>query len=40
MEKDDIRLRIPNPHQREISKELLLNLLKEADISRDTWKNL
>jgi predicted RNA binding protein YcfA (HicA-like mRNA interferase family) len=40
MKKDDIRLRIPNPHQREIGKELLSDILKEAEISRDTWERL
>jgi predicted RNA binding protein YcfA (HicA-like mRNA interferase family) len=40
MKNDIIRLRIPNPHQREIGRELLLRILKEADISRETWEKL
>jgi len=40
MKKDTIRLRIPNPHQREIGKDLLISILKEAGINRETWERL
>jgi predicted RNA binding protein YcfA (HicA-like mRNA interferase family) len=38
--KGDLRLRIPNPHQSEISRELLVRILKQAEISRDMWERL
>jgi predicted RNA binding protein YcfA (HicA-like mRNA interferase family) len=40
MLKDNITLRIPNPHQSDIGKELLARLLKQAMIERDEWENL
>jgi len=35
-----IRLRIPNPHQQKIGKELLSRILKQAGINRRDWENL
>jgi predicted RNA binding protein YcfA (HicA-like mRNA interferase family) len=40
MKKGTLRLRIPNPHQHEIGRDLLLSILKEAEISRETWEKL
>lgn len=40
MLKDVIRLRIPNPHQKDIGKELLSRILKQAGIDKDTWEKL
>ena len=40
MIKGEVRLRIPNPHQKDIGKELLSRILKQAKISRDTWERL
>jgi phosphoenolpyruvate carboxylase len=40
MVKDDITIRIPNPHQAEIGRELLLRILRQAGISRDDWEKL
>ena len=40
MIKGDLRLRIPNPHQGEIGKELLSRILKQAGISREDWEKL
>lgn len=40
MQKGTLRLRIPNPHQGEISKELLSRLLKQANVSREEWESL
>jgi len=37
MIKDDIVLTLPNPHKNEISADLLLRLLKQADINRNEW---
>lgn len=31
---------IPNPHQRDIGKSLLLEILKQADVSREDWETL
>ena len=40
MVKGDLRIRIPNPHKKDISKNLLKLILKEAKISKDTWEKL
>jgi predicted RNA binding protein YcfA (HicA-like mRNA interferase family) len=40
MIKDQVRLTIPNPHQDDISKNLLSRLLSQANISRDEWEKL
>ncbi len=40
MIKGEVRLRIPNPHQRDIGKELLARILNQAKISRDIWERL
>ena len=40
MLKDKLRLTLPNPHQQEISQSLLTRILKQADISKETWENL
>ena len=36
----DVTLRIPNPHQTEIGKELLARILRQANIGRDEWEAL
>jgi len=33
------RLTIPNPHKKEIGAELLVKILKQADITREEWLN-
>jgi predicted RNA binding protein YcfA (HicA-like mRNA interferase family) len=38
--KGEIRLILPNPHQGEISKDLLARILRQANISRDEWEKL
>jgi predicted RNA binding protein YcfA (HicA-like mRNA interferase family) len=38
--KGNLRLTLPNPHIREISKELLSRILKQAGISHEEWENL
>jgi predicted RNA binding protein YcfA (HicA-like mRNA interferase family) len=40
MVKGSLRVDIPNPHQGDISRGLLLAVLKQAGISRDEWEDL
>jgi predicted RNA binding protein YcfA (HicA-like mRNA interferase family) len=40
MVRGNLRLTLPNPHQGEISKDLLSRILKQAGISRDEWEKL
>lgn len=40
MKKDRLKVRVPNPHQGEISKNLLIRILKQADVEKDTWEDL
>jgi predicted RNA binding protein YcfA (HicA-like mRNA interferase family) len=40
MIRGEITLRIPNPHQSDIGKELLIRILKQAKIDKETWENL
>ncbi|MEN9221170.1 MAG: type II toxin-antitoxin system HicA family toxin [Thermostichus sp. BF3_bins_97] len=40
MKKDDIRLTLPNPHKKDIGRELLSELLKQAQIERSDWEEL
>ncbi|MDY0038746.1 MAG: hypothetical protein RBS57_00425 [Desulforhabdus sp.] len=38
--KGEISIRIPNPHQRDIGKELQARILSQAGISREDWEKL
>jgi predicted RNA binding protein YcfA (HicA-like mRNA interferase family) len=40
MVKDDIAVRIPNPHKRDISKGLVAEILLPDGIDRDQWEQL
>ena len=40
MLKDSLRLTIPNPHQGDISINLLAKILRQAKINRDDWDQL
>lgn len=40
MLKDSLRLTIPNPHQGDISINLLAKILRQAKIDRDDWDQL
>ena len=40
MIKGDLVLTLPNPHQREISVDLLARILKQAGITREEWLSL
>ncbi len=37
---DELTIRIPNPHEGDIGKELLIRILRQAQISRDDWELL
>ncbi|MGI2909580.1 type II toxin-antitoxin system HicA family toxin [Tolypothrix sp. VBCCA 56010] len=40
MIKDDITVRIPNPHKSDIGKGLLAEILRQAGIEKDEWEQL
>ena len=40
MIKGDITLRLPNPHQSDIGRELLSRILRQAGIEKDEWEDL
>jgi hypothetical protein len=40
MLKGDITIRIPNPHQADMGKELPARILRQAGISKDDWEAL
>ncbi len=40
MMKGDLRLRIPNPHQNDIGKNLLARILSESGIDKEDWEKL
>jgi predicted RNA binding protein YcfA (HicA-like mRNA interferase family) len=40
MTKGDITLRIPNPHEGDIGRDLLIRILRQADVSRSEWEGL
>jgi predicted RNA binding protein YcfA (HicA-like mRNA interferase family) len=40
MVRGDITLRIPNPHQGDIGKDLLARILNQATLSREEWERL
>ncbi|MBI4512278.1 MAG: type II toxin-antitoxin system HicA family toxin [Deltaproteobacteria bacterium] len=40
MVRGDVVLRIPNPHQGDIGRELLARLLRQAGVSREEWERL
>jgi predicted RNA binding protein YcfA (HicA-like mRNA interferase family) len=40
MIKDDITVRLPNPHQGDIGQELLARILRQARIDREQWERL
>ena len=35
-----IRLRLPNPHRKDVGMELLSRILKQAGIDKDSWEKL
>jgi hypothetical protein len=40
MIKKDLTIVVPNPHKGDISKEFLLNILKQAKIDKGEWEKL
>lgn len=40
MLKENISLRMPNPHQSDIGKDLLIRILKQAKINKSEWERL
>lgn len=38
MIRDGLRLRIPNPHEADISVDLLSRLLRQIDMTRSEWE--
>jgi hypothetical protein len=40
MNRGNLMLRIPHPHQADIGKELLSRILRQAGISRSDWEKL
>jgi predicted RNA binding protein YcfA (HicA-like mRNA interferase family) len=40
MTKGEITLRIPNPHEGDIGRDLLIRILRQADVSRSEWEGL
>jgi hypothetical protein len=40
MIKDEITIRVPNPHQGDIGRELLGRILSQASIAKEEWEKL
>jgi len=40
MFKGTIRLRLPNPHRKDVGRELLSRILKQAGIDKASWEKL
>jgi len=40
MSRDLLKVRIPNPHQGDISRHLLAEILRQAEISRVDWNEM
>ena len=40
MIKGEVKLTIPNPHQSDISRDLLVRVLRQAGIDRNEWEKL
>jgi predicted RNA binding protein YcfA (HicA-like mRNA interferase family) len=40
MVKGDLTLTIPNPHQKDIGRELLSRILRQAGVSKEEWEDL
>ena len=40
MIKDNVTLRLPNPHKGDIGREFLIRILKQAKIDRTVWARL
>ena len=40
MQRDDIAVVLPNPHQNDIGAELLIRILRQAGVSKRKWEQL
>jgi predicted RNA binding protein YcfA (HicA-like mRNA interferase family) len=40
MAKGDLAITIPNPHERDIGRELLSRILRQAGIARQEWEHI
>ncbi len=40
MVKETLKVRIPNPHKKEISKFLLAEILRQAEVTFNDWNNI
>ncbi len=40
MAKDNLKVRIPNPHSKDISRGLLVEIIKQADIAKEDWDRI
>jgi hypothetical protein len=40
MIRHDVRLRLPNPHEGDVSASLLLRILQQAGVDREEWEQL
>ncbi len=40
MVKGNLKLRIPNPHQSDIGRDLLIRILRQAGIDKSEWEKL
>ena len=40
VKKDTLKVRVQNPHQADIGKTLLFNILKQAKVERKIWEEL
>ncbi|MEN3001125.1 MAG: type II toxin-antitoxin system HicA family toxin [Armatimonadota bacterium] len=40
MVRGEVRLTLPNPHRKEIGRDLLARILRQAGISREEWEQL
>ncbi len=40
MQRDALKVRIPNPHQGDIDTKLLRDILRQAGVAEDEWLNL
>jgi hypothetical protein len=40
MIRGDVTIRVPNPHQGEISRDLLARILRQARITRGEWESV
>ncbi len=40
MQKDNVSVTLPNPHQADIERELLTRILRQAGVAREDWERI